>query len=212
MQSDNSISYSVAELLALDLPGYPRTRQGWDTLVKRGKWPSREVKGLGGPGGIRNEYKPPPDVMALIEARQRGDLPAASKPAPRMAKPVEVTENDYIDLTPPVIGGAAAKCPDCGVFVGYLKIDGRVRLEFDSPGGIVLMKIMAALQPAFSGDADALYDLSLRAYAVLSMLTAGSEDSIDNLLSNSNLVLTLSAFCKELNVTPPHIHPSKSKT
>lgn len=77
MQGDNLNFFSVAELLRLQLPGYPLTRQGWDALVKRDKWSSREVKGLGGPGGIKNEYQPPPKVMALIESSQRGEPPAA---------------------------------------------------------------------------------------------------------------------------------------
>ncbi|WP_051937955.1 S24 family peptidase [Ferriphaselus sp. R-1] len=59
--------YSVAELLQLKLPNYPLTRQGWDTLVKRDGWEFREVKGFGGPGGIRREYMPPKNVMSLID-------------------------------------------------------------------------------------------------------------------------------------------------
>jgi len=74
MKGDNSRFFSVAELLGLQLPGYPLTRQGWDTLVKRDKWGFREAKGLGGPGGIRREYTPPPEVMTLIESRQRGEV------------------------------------------------------------------------------------------------------------------------------------------
>lgn len=79
MSGDNIKFFSVAELLRLQLPGYPVTRQGWDALVKRDKWPSREVKGLGGPGGIKHEYQPPQDVMSQIEARHVGELPAAQK-------------------------------------------------------------------------------------------------------------------------------------
>lgn len=75
MLNDNLDYFSVSELLGLNLPGYPTTRQGWDTLVKRDKWLSKEEKGLGGPGGVKHVYHPPPDVMALIEARQRA--PAA---------------------------------------------------------------------------------------------------------------------------------------
>jgi len=59
----------------MKLPGYPTTRQGWDTLVKRDNWPSREAKGLGGPGGIRREYRPPPEVMRLIESHRGGEAP-----------------------------------------------------------------------------------------------------------------------------------------
>lgn len=81
MQNDNSRYFSISELLGMNLPGYPDTRQGWHERVKREKWGLREVKGLGGPGGVKREYQPPPEVMALIEARQRGDLPPASASA-----------------------------------------------------------------------------------------------------------------------------------
>jgi len=70
MQGDNSKFFSVADLLSLNLPGYPDTRQGWNERVKREGWEFREVKGLGGPGGIRKEYKPPADVLVLIYAHQ----------------------------------------------------------------------------------------------------------------------------------------------
>lgn len=68
MQGDNSKYFSVADLLGLNLPGYPDTRQGWNERVKREGWEFKEVKGLGGPGGVRKEYKPPADVLALILA------------------------------------------------------------------------------------------------------------------------------------------------
>ena len=68
MLNDSSQYFSVSELLGLQLPGYPTTRQGWNALVKRDKWKYREVKGLGGPGGVRREYAPPPDIFSLKEA------------------------------------------------------------------------------------------------------------------------------------------------
>lgn len=71
MQINKSKYFSVSELSELQLLGYPLTRQGWNELVKRDKWEFREVKGHGGPGGIRREYVPPPEIVTLIEARQR---------------------------------------------------------------------------------------------------------------------------------------------
>jgi len=208
--------FTSKQLADFLLPGYPTTSVGWDKLLVRKGWEFIEEKGRGR-GGIRREYTPPPEVQALIDARLRGELPAAApvrQPTDRrMAARAEVTEADYIDLVPPRIGGAAAKCPGCGSFIGIIKIDGRVHLEFDCPGGITLMTIMAKLQPVFKGDSKALYDLSLRAYAVLSLLTAGNEDAINNLLSKPSLVSTLAAFCEELNAIPPHSHaPPESKT
>jgi len=71
---DNSIYLSVGELNAMKLPGLPTTRQGIDALVKRDGWPYREAKGQGGPGGVRREYQPPAEVMALIEKRRKGEI------------------------------------------------------------------------------------------------------------------------------------------
>lgn len=78
MDKDNSNYYSVAELVALNLPNFPSSRQGVDAHVKRGKWPMRKTKGLGGPGGERSEYQPPPDVQSLIDAASTGKALAAT--------------------------------------------------------------------------------------------------------------------------------------
>ena len=76
------MSFTCSKLAALRLPGYPTSRQGWDKIVKALGWEFTEHHGKGR-GGIRREYIPPPDVMALIQARQRGDLPAAPVPVAR---------------------------------------------------------------------------------------------------------------------------------
>lgn len=70
--------YSVRELAALRIPRFPDTERGWLRLVTRDNWLFREVKSKGR-GGIRREYTPPPEVKALIDARQRGDLPATKE-------------------------------------------------------------------------------------------------------------------------------------
>jgi len=59
--------YTTAELLAFGLEGLPRSRQGIEVLVAREKWPSIEVKGTRGRGGIRREYAPPALIMAAIK-------------------------------------------------------------------------------------------------------------------------------------------------
>lgn len=78
--------YSVSELTALGLPGMPRSKKGWYDWVERKKWKYREVDGGGGRSGIRREYTPPPEVMALIKARQRGE--AAPNPGAAIKKAV----------------------------------------------------------------------------------------------------------------------------
>lgn len=113
MKSDNSNYFSISQLLGMRLPSYPDTRQGWDTLVKREKWEYREVKGLGGPGGVRREYAPPPAIMALIEACHRGDIPPAARP--RLTKPgIESINNE-------VFGGSPARFPKNEQFELMLK-------------------------------------------------------------------------------------------
>jgi hypothetical protein len=75
--------YSVAKLVSMALPGYPRSPKGWYGLVDREKWEFRDVVGRGGRSGSLREFRPPPEVLALIEQHQRGELrPPPEKPAP----------------------------------------------------------------------------------------------------------------------------------
>lgn len=125
MQNDNSSYFSVSQLLGMQLPDYPVTRQGWDTLVKRDGWAFREVKGLGGPGGIRREYTPPPEVQALIDMRLRGEtLPPAERP--RLSKP------ELASLSKEVFGNAP------------LRVAQNVNNEFDA----ALKRLAVATQAA----------------------------------------------------------------
>jgi len=73
-------TYSVRELAGMGLSGYPGTERAWLDRVKSEGWVCVEFKGQGR-GGIRREYAPPPEVMALIEARQRGEIEEPEKPA-----------------------------------------------------------------------------------------------------------------------------------
>lgn len=83
--------YSVSKLVALGLPGFPRSPKGWYDLLARDKWEYREVQARGGKTGKRREFKPPAAVMALIEQRLRGELqpalPAAPARAPKASPP-----------------------------------------------------------------------------------------------------------------------------
>lgn len=55
------------------LPGCPDTERAWLDRAKNGNWKFSEIKGRGR-GGIKRVYVPPPEIMALIEGRQRGEL------------------------------------------------------------------------------------------------------------------------------------------
>ena len=61
--------YSCAELAAMQLPGFPTSRQGWEKIVDRDNWEFTETKSRGR-GGIKREYTPPTQIAKLIAARQ----------------------------------------------------------------------------------------------------------------------------------------------
>lgn len=85
--------FTCAQLAQLRLPGYPTSRQGWDKLVKEKAWPFEEFNGKGR-GGVRREYLPPPEIMFLIDARQRGDLPTVPVRSPVEAQPPGKAESE----------------------------------------------------------------------------------------------------------------------
>lgn len=62
---------SATELSLLGSKGVaelPKTLQGCRWRAINEGWVSREVKGGGGPGGMRTEYQPPAAVLALIQS------------------------------------------------------------------------------------------------------------------------------------------------
>lgn len=72
--------FAISELVAINLPGKPTSARAWYKLVQREKWPELLEPGRGGrDGGKVRKYQPPPEVQALIDAHQRGELPAVSK-------------------------------------------------------------------------------------------------------------------------------------
>lgn len=77
-------TYSATELAAMRLPKFPTTRKSWYQIFEREKWEFVEVPGKG-PGGLQRKYKPSPEVLALIEQYQRGEL--SPTPAPVKANP-----------------------------------------------------------------------------------------------------------------------------
>ena len=69
--------YACAELAALRLPNYPTTRQGFEDIVKREKWPFIETRSRGR-GGIRREYQPPAALAREIANHQSMILDGAA--------------------------------------------------------------------------------------------------------------------------------------
>lgn len=67
-------TYTAIELAELRLPGFPASRKNWYELVAREQWRVIEKPGKG-PGGVRREYFPPPEVQAMIDAVLRGETP-----------------------------------------------------------------------------------------------------------------------------------------
>ncbi len=70
------LTYTAIELAELRLPGFPASRKNWYELVAREQWQVVEKPGKG-PGGLRREYVPPPEVQAMIDAVLRGETPPA---------------------------------------------------------------------------------------------------------------------------------------
>src|SRR5574343_1922441 len=57
--------YSVAELLALELDGLPKTQKGLDKFLARNEFQYKEIPSRG-KGGIRKEYELTKELMKLV--------------------------------------------------------------------------------------------------------------------------------------------------
>lgn len=66
--------FSAKELAALNPRGLriPGSERGCRNLAKREGWPSREVQGKGGRGGVLTLYRPPDALLAQIAALDEG--------------------------------------------------------------------------------------------------------------------------------------------
>ncbi len=92
----NTFAYSCDELAAMKLPGLPSSRQGWDLLVKRDNWPFVEIKSKGR-GGIRREYQPPADVLALIQRHKLAAEFSTYRVTLAVGEPLTTAENAFVD-------------------------------------------------------------------------------------------------------------------
>ena len=92
----NTFAYSCDELAAMKLPGLPSSRQGWDLLVKRDNWPFVKIKSKGR-GGIRREYQPPADVLALIQRHKLAADFSQFRATLAPGVPLATAENAFVD-------------------------------------------------------------------------------------------------------------------
>lgn len=70
--------YSCSELAAMSLPAFPATERGWRNIVERESWPTRDVPGKGGKGGLRREFQPSKKVVEAILNQQTKKLPSGA--------------------------------------------------------------------------------------------------------------------------------------
>lgn len=97
--------YSAAELASMKLSLLPSTQRAILDKVKREQWPCVTVQGRGGPGGKRQEYAPPAEIMEAIRAKAAAALTSTmqvAKVSTAVGKPstaLVVAETDSQRLT-----------------------------------------------------------------------------------------------------------------
>lgn len=99
--------FSAEELAEYGKPaGLPGTDRGCAKKAQRERWASRTVPGRGGKDGVKTLYKPPPPVLAAIDAL--GGRPSAepTEAAPPTAHRVEQMPGDYVAI--PLYNGVRA--------------------------------------------------------------------------------------------------------
>lgn len=105
MSADSKVWFSAGELSLLGeqlVAGLPTTMRGCTRMAKNVGWVSREVKGKGGPGGIRTEYQPPANVLVLIQSYLAANPEFFAKSKTR-------TKADLANLSKEVFGDAPAR-------------------------------------------------------------------------------------------------------
>lgn len=99
----------------MGLPGMPGTTAGWHQKINRDEWEYQLRGGRGGKAGGTREYAPPPSIMALIEAKERGvtlgDV-IAGRTAQRLAQGFELMHASAslknTSATPPLLPASNA--------------------------------------------------------------------------------------------------------
>ncbi|QMT33489.1 Mu transposase C-terminal domain-containing protein [Conchiformibius steedae DSM 2580] len=88
-----SMQFSIAELLALELPDLPKSKSGLTKRIKTEAWAFIEVAAKGGKGGVKKMYTPPPAILKQIQAQQAEKLLAETAPAPLPAVQADTRED-----------------------------------------------------------------------------------------------------------------------
>ncbi|THF65868.1 hypothetical protein E6C76_10035 [Pseudothauera nasutitermitis] len=85
----------MAQLSARGIPGLPGTARGCRDKAQREGWPSRQVQGRGGPGGIKTLFRPPPAIAAAVNALPSGQEAEQTPDQSRAASDILLPEDDY---------------------------------------------------------------------------------------------------------------------
>lgn len=197
-EADSEFAATVRELAAMSLPGYPSTDRAWLNLVKRDEWRFREVQGKGR-GGVHREYIPPPSVMALIEARRRGETGEGDARGGFVVDEKTGVKRYFAEKKSPPSHlsqeSGVIRC-SCGHLVG-IQANAKVRLAFTAPDPISFMRLgfsVRETQAAKGMDAKNLYDLTLLCFSVLALMSEGNEAAFDKIIEDDDTIEKLAAF------------------
>ncbi|ADL56750.1 hypothetical protein [Gallionella capsiferriformans] len=179
----NTLRYSCAQLAKFQLVGHPKSRQGWDKLVKEKKWEFVELHGKGR-GGFRREYLPSEEVLYMIKMGKNNNL-------------VPPVSNEKIRIET-----LAIKPKDTSGFEELLD-----QQDEWAEISIRLERIIRNNQVLANADNRTLKRLSLMALRCIYMFCEGNIEAaklwLDNALSTNSLVkLVYEGFCNGKNIDP----------
>lgn len=111
----------LARLGSAGIAGLPVTTQGCRTRANREGWESREVRGKGGPGGVKAQYRPDDQTLNLIKKHFGGVRP--KQLGPSSLRPLGAgLENVMIGRTE--IPSVTPKSPELGERSDY-RVEGK---------------------------------------------------------------------------------------
>ncbi len=139
----SSNTYTAIELAELRLPGFPTSRKNWYELVAREQWDVVEKPGKG-PGGVRREYIPPPEVQLMIDAVLRGETPPVRERRKQGGARVERVPLHPNDESLPGTRPLVLNSPPINAYVST-----RARMGLDYP---LLKRCLAACATVYGAD------------------------------------------------------------